>query len=64
MKRIIGKIDKRSGKITITTEGFEGATCLEATRKLEEGLGIKEPDRTLTPDYYKESKQEQQIGGA
>jgi len=64
MKRIIGKIDKRSGKITITTEGFEGATCLEATKKLEEGLGIKEPEREYKAEFYTTTEQEQQIGGA
>jgi hypothetical protein len=64
MKKIIGIIDRRTGKITITPEGYEGPACLEATRKLEKGLGLKEPERELKPEFYQQVEQQQQIGGA
>lgn len=62
MKKIIGRIDKATGKLTLETVGFTGEACLEATRKLREGLGIDaEPERTA--DFYKEEvSQEQQQG--
>jgi hypothetical protein len=64
MKTIRAKINKKTGKVTIETEGYEGATCLDATKKLEEGLGLKEPDRELKQEFYVEQSDTQQIGGA
>lgn len=62
MKKIIGRIDKKTGKMTLETVGFTGEACLEATKKLRDGLGIEaEPEKTI--DYYKEEvTQEQQQG--
>lgn len=64
MKKITAKIDVRTGRVTIETEGYEGATCLAATKALEEGLGLREPDRELKPAYYQENPDNQQVGGA
>jgi len=59
MKKIIGRIDKATGKLTLETVGFTGEACLEATRKLREGLGIEaEPEKTA--DYYKEEVTQEQ----
>lgn len=64
MKLISARIDKKTGKVTIETQGYEGASCLEATKALEEGLGLKDPERELTADYYKvETDNNQSIGG-
>lgn len=64
MKRIRVIIHRKTGKITISAEGYEGASCLEATKKLREGLGLKEPERELTADYYTQTEQTQELGGA
>lgn len=62
MKKILGRINKKTGQMTLSTEGFTGEACLEATRKLREGLGIEaEPERTA--DYYKEEVTQQQEQG-
>jgi len=39
------------GTVKITTEGFTGASCEEATRALEEGLGTKTSDER-TEEFY------------
>lgn len=58
-KKIIAKINLKTGALTLSTEGYQGASCLEATRKLREGLGIEaEPDKT--PEFYQEEVQQQQ----
>ena len=62
MKKIIGRIDKKTGKLTLETVGFTGEACLLATKKLRDGLGIEaEPEKTA--DFYKEEvKDELQQG--
>lgn len=64
MKKILVKISRKTGAVSVETEGYEGASCLEATRKLEEGLGMKDPERDLKPEFYTENSDNQQIGGA
>ena len=61
-KKVLVRINKKTGLPTISTVGFEGPSCLKATEKLREGLGIDaEPERT--PDFYvEETKAEQQEG--
>lgn len=63
-KKIIALISKKSGKVTLTPEGYTGTDCLAATKPLEEGLGIKEPERTMTAEYFQQEQQQQEIGGA
>lgn len=64
MKKIIGRINKATGQMTLSTEGFTGEACLEATRKLREGLGI-EAEPELTKDYYvEEASENQQTAGS
>lgn len=59
MGKVIGRINKKTGAITIKTEGFNGEACLEATRKLRARLGIdKEPERTN--EYYIQPQTEDQ----
>lgn len=62
MKKILGRINKATGQMTLSTDGFTGEACLEATRKLREGLGIEaEPEKTS--DFYKEEVTQQQEQG-
>lgn len=39
------------GKVSLTTSGFSGNSCLEASRFLETTLGRKESE-TLAPEYH------------
>lgn len=58
-KKVIAKINKKTGKLTLSTEGFSGEACLAATKKLREGLGIEaEPDKL--PEFYNEEVKDQQ----
>lgn len=63
MKKITARINKRTGVITIQTDGFTGEACLLATKKLRDGLGITdEPDRT-SEFYAEDTTTEQQQQG-
>ena len=53
------KVTFKKGKVYIQAEGYEGAMCEEATRKIEEAIG-KVSEREYTPDYYQLDPQEQQ----
>lgn len=66
MKRIFCKVSKKTGAVTIQTDGYAGASCLEATAKLEKGLGIEDSKRELTAEFHNtESVDEtQKLGGA
>jgi hypothetical protein len=44
MKSITILIDK-TGHVSMKTQGFEGTTCKDATRALEQGLGIVLSDK-------------------
>jgi len=62
MSKIIALISKKSGKVQLSVDGVVGESCKELTRPLEEGLGMKEPERTLTSDYYQQTEQQQTTG--
>jgi hypothetical protein len=46
---IIVDIDQ-DAKTTITTKGFQGKACMDATAELEQAMGMKTDDRK-TPEY-------------
>jgi len=64
MKKIIATIDKKTGKLTIQTQGYNGAECLAATEQLEKGLGMDRACSIPTSEMYNEQKNDQQVGGA
>jgi hypothetical protein len=64
MKKIVGIIDRKTGRITLTPEGYTGNECIQKTAPLEKGLGLKEPERELTADYYTQTEQTQELGGS
>lgn len=49
-KKIIIRIDK-TGKIKISTHGYTGAGCIDATKTIEEALGVVE-DKKYTEEFY------------
>ena len=66
-KKVIAIVDPKTGNNTITCEGGEGGgVCLTDTSKLEEMLGIKDPQREMLPEYYNkvQQKEDNQVGGA
>jgi Protein of unknown function (DUF2997) len=65
MTRIIEIIVSPSGQTKIETKGFTGSSCRDASRFLEEVLGVKTEDR-LTAEFYTqpaEGRQSAQEGG-
>jgi len=64
MKQIIAKIDPKTGKLSIKTEGFQGTECLEATKALEQGLGMDQGCSVPTSEMYVEKRNDQTVGGA
>jgi 3-hydroxyacyl-CoA dehydrogenase len=59
MEEIVVKIGK-DGSVVIDTNGFTGNACKEATRKLEEALGIVEEEH-LKPEYYLQAEQDNSL---
>lgn len=60
MSRVIEIIVAPDGSTRLQTRGFVGANCLEASRFLEEALGVKARD-DRTPDYYRPVEQSQTL---
>lgn len=58
MKTVRFVIDRKTGGMTIETTGYEGASCLEATKEIRERLGMEEP--TPTAEFYKEEQHDEQ----
>ncbi|MBW4617184.1 MAG: DUF2997 domain-containing protein [Desmonostoc vinosum HA7617-LM4] len=54
-RAILIHFDSTTGEVKVEAEGFDGLSCLEATRPFEEALGVVE-DRTFKPEA-----QQQQI---
>jgi len=51
MPRIIEVIVSPTGETTVQTKGYAGADCIQASKFLEDALGLKTSDR-LTGDFY------------
>ncbi len=49
--RIIEIVVSPQGETTVQTKGYAGADCLEASKWLEQALGIKTIDRKTTEFY-------------
>ena len=54
-KRIIVEI-KPDGSVKVKAEGYEGESCYEATRALEDKLGVV-TDTERTSEYWREERQ-------
>lgn len=48
-----------SGEVQIQVKGVSGASCVDLTKGLENGLGTVE-ERKLTGEYYQENNQQNQ----
>ncbi len=59
MTRIIEIIVGPTGATTVQTRGFQGASCRDASRFIEEALGQKTGER-FTSEFYQTQSVEQQ----
>jgi hypothetical protein len=49
-----------TGETTLQTKGYAGADCLQASRFLEQALGVTTADRQ-TPEYHQTAPAQQQV---
>jgi hypothetical protein len=57
--KIIEIIVSTKGETTVTTKGFSGASCRDASRALEEALGQRSGEQ-LTAEFHQAQGVEQQ----
>jgi hypothetical protein len=60
MPRIIEVIVAPNGDVSVQTRGYAGADCLQASRFLEEALGILATERK-TAEFYTAAENEQHL---
>jgi hypothetical protein len=60
MARIIEVLVSPTGEITVQTRGYAGADCVQASRFLEQALGVRTAD-TKTAEFYQEAQERQQV---
>jgi Protein of unknown function (DUF2997) len=60
MPRIIEVIVSPKGQVTIETKGYAGADCLQASKALEQALGVPSSDRK-TAEFFASTTSEQHV---
>jgi len=60
MSRVIEVIVSPQGETTVQTKGFAGGTCIQASKWLEQALGIATADHK-TAEYFETAKTEQHV---
>ena len=60
MPRIIEVVVSPTGEATVQTKGYAGADCLQASKSLEQALGVATADRK-TAEFYQPVAQEQHL---
>ena len=51
MKEVINVVILQDGSVEVAPSGFKGRKCSEATKFLEEALGLDTKNRKFTPEY-------------
>ncbi len=59
-QKIIEVVVSPTGETTVQTKGYAGADCLQASRFLEQALGIATSERK-TSEFYQQAVAEQQV---
>jgi Protein of unknown function (DUF2997) len=59
MARIIEVLVSPQGEATVQTRGYAGTDCLQASKFLEQALGVTTSDRK-TAEFYDVARNEQQ----
>ena len=60
MSRVIEVIVSPKGEVTIQTKGYAGSDCVQASKFLEQALGVKTADHK-TGEYYQTQTAQQQV---
>lgn len=60
MPRIIEVTVSPQGETTVQTKGYAGADCLQASKSLEQALGVNLSDRK-TGEFYQSADVQQQV---
>ena len=60
MSRVIEVIVSPTGETTVQTKGYSGVDCLQASKFLEEALGVAKADQK-TAEYFQDAAHEQHI---
>ena len=60
MVRIIEVTVSPQGAISVQTKGYAGGDCLQASKFLEQALGVATTD-LKTPEFYETATAEQQV---
>jgi hypothetical protein len=60
MSRVIEVIVSPQGETTVQTKGFAGGTCVQASKWLEQALGLVTADHK-TSEFYEPAKTEQHV---
>jgi len=60
MPRVIEVTVKKTGETTVQTKGYSGGACIEASKWLEQSLGISINDHK-TAEFYSTTDTEQHI---
>ena len=61
MSRIIEIVVSPKGETMVETKGYTGSDCQQASKWLEQALGVVAEDRR-TAEYYQTETSQQQIG--
>jgi hypothetical protein len=60
VSRVIEVIVSPTGEVTIQTKGYAGSDCVQASKFLEQALGVKTADHK-TSEYYQTQTAQQQV---
>ena len=60
MGRVIEVTVSPQGEATVQTKGFAGGDCLQASKFLEQALGVSSGDRK-TAEFYQTAPAQQQV---
>lgn len=60
MSKIIEIVVSPKGETTVTTRGFAGSSCREATKFIEKALGQRTDER-LTAEFHVQQTQQQSL---
>ena len=60
MARIIEVTVSRNGEATVQTKGYSGGECLQASKFLEQALGVALAEQK-TAEFYQDAPAQQQV---
>jgi hypothetical protein len=58
--RVIEVLVSPTGEVSVQTKGYAGSDCLQASKFLEQSLGVPSADRKTT-EFYENAPVEQQL---